>query len=302
MTDDGRATAADSDTGTATDPVGETSTDLAGAPPGDAAIGGRYTTVEGVRTYYDVAGPADGDPLVLVHTAGQDSLEWQYAMPIFARHGYRAYAPDLPGHGKTMPKDDGPIDSMHEFAEFVWSFVEDRGLASPAVSGTSIGGDVVLDLGVHHSDDLAAVVSCEGAVRTPTYPESFLDRMEHEVGVPGFQNFMYHSSRHCHGRDADPERVREHTWTRKRAVCEVMHGDLTAWNGHDLRDDVDALECPTMAVFGADDYYFPDEIVEETRDLLPNGRVEVLDGVGHYPMLETDEFAHLLLEFLDDVR
>ena len=280
-------------------------------------VRGGYATVDGVQTYYEVAGPEDGQPVVLVHTAGQDSMEWHWTIPILVDAEYRVYAPDLPGHGKSMPASDeaaipageaasgrsdrGHVDSMHGFAEFVWSFVEDRGVTAPVVSGTSIGGDIVLDLGVHHADDLAAVVSCEGAVRTPTYPEAFLDRMAHESGMPGFQNFMYHSSRHCHGRDSIPERVALHTWTRKRAVCEVMHGDLSAWNSHDLRDDVDALTCPVMAVFGEDDYYFPDEIIEETRDLLPDGRIEILEGVGHYPMLETNEFAHLLVDYLDDV-
>jgi len=64
---------------------------------------GRYINVAGTRTFYDELGPEDGKPLVCIHTAGASSLEYHYILPLYAAHGFRAYALDLPGHSRSYP-------------------------------------------------------------------------------------------------------------------------------------------------------------------------------------------------------
>lgn len=266
----------------------------------ESPITAGYTNIEGTRTFYETCGPEDGQDVVCVHTAGHDSLEWRHVLPALGDAGYRAHALDLPGHGKSLPKDEGLVDSIHEFAEFVWSFVEERDLSEPVVAGCSIGGDIVLDLAANHADDLTAIVSCEAALQTPTYPEGFLWLMEDESGMPGFSTFLYHASRHVHGSAADPERVEEHAWLHQRAVSDVMQADLAGWNAHDLTDRADDISCPVLYVHGVEDYFVPEEYVEETKDALPDCEYVRMDGIGHYPMLETDAFTDRLLTFLDE--
>jgi pimeloyl-ACP methyl ester carboxylesterase len=264
------------------------------------AIRAGYVRVDGVRTFYEEVGPAEGQDVVLVHTAGHDAMEWRHVLPALGEAGYHALTLDLPGHGKSLPHPDGHIDSMHGLAEFVRSFADARGVEQPVVAGCSIGGDIVLDLAAHHSRDLAGVAACEGALRTPTYPEGFLGLMEHESGLPGWGRFFYNASRHCHGEDADPERVEEHAWLHQRAIPEVAHADLTAWNDHDIRDRADDITCPVLYVYGEDDYFLPEEFVEETRAMLDPEFVR-MENVGHYPMLETDAFTERFLAFLESV-
>lgn len=259
-----------------------------------------YARVDGVRTFYDEAGPADGPDVLLVHTAGHDATEWRHVLPALGEAGYHAQALDLPGHGKSLPHPDGHLDSIHELAEFVWAFADARSVETPVVAGCSIGGDIVLDLAVNHSSKLTGVASCEGALRTPTYPEGFLAMMEHESGLPGWGRFFYNASRHCHGEDADPERVEEHAWLHQRAITDVTRADLKAWNEHDIRDQADDVACPVLYVYGEDDYFLPEEFVEETRETLDPEFLR-LSNVGHYPMLETDDFRERFLEFVDEV-
>lgn len=59
-----------------------------------AEIVGRYVEVDGNRTFYDECG--EGTPVVCVHTAGADSREYQYLLPLLAERGYRGLALDLP--------------------------------------------------------------------------------------------------------------------------------------------------------------------------------------------------------------
>src|SRR3712207_7061137 len=54
----------------------------------------RDVAVDGLPIRYLSAG--EGEPLVLLHGAGDNSLDWRWGLPALARP-HRAYAPDLPG-------------------------------------------------------------------------------------------------------------------------------------------------------------------------------------------------------------
>jgi pimeloyl-ACP methyl ester carboxylesterase len=52
-------------------------------------------------------------------------------------------------------------------------------------------------------------------------------------------------------------------------------------------------------IVGAEDFWVPVEIVRATAEELPDCTVEVLEGVGHYPMFEEPErIAELTVGFL----
>jgi len=58
---------------------------------------------------------------------------------------------------------------------------------------------------------------------------------------------------------------------------------------------------PTLLVWGAADPIIPARHGEVAHELMPGSRLEVLDGVGHFPQLERPyEFAGLLAEFILD--
>jgi len=264
----------------------------------EEGISAGYVTVDGVRTFYEECGSDTGQDIVLIHTAGAESLEWRHVLPTLGEEGYHALTLDLPGHGKSLAHPKGHIDSIHEMAEFVWSFTEEMGIEDPIVAGCSIGGDVVIDLGAHHADQLTSIVCLEGALQTPTYPPGFLAMMESASGMPSFERFYHHASKHCHGEDAVNERVQEHAFLHQHAILEVTHADLTAWNNHDVRDRADDITCPVLYVYGEDDYFLPEEYVEETVQALPDCEFVRMENIGHYPMLESEEFTDTMLSFL----
>lgn len=80
-----------------------------------------------------------------------------------------------------------------------------------------------------------------------------------------------------------------------------MQADLHGWNAHDITDRADEITCPVLYVHGVEDYFLPEEFVEETRKALPNCEYERMEGIGHYPMLETDGFTDRLLTFLEEL-
>src|SRR5580704_2872437 len=83
----------------------------------------RYADVDGLRMAYVEDGPADGEPVLLLHGEPSWSFLYRKVMPVLADAGLRAIAVDLVGFGRS----DKPAEvGDHSFARHVeWI----RGLA-----------------------------------------------------------------------------------------------------------------------------------------------------------------------------
>jgi pimeloyl-ACP methyl ester carboxylesterase len=264
-------------------------------------ISGRYATVQGHRLYMDTGGKPDGPPMLLIHTAGQQSLQWRFVIPYFAEKGFYALAPDLPGHGKSLLDRFTPLTSIHAFAEVLWDLLQLLRLDHPVVVGCSIGGDIALDLAVHHGSEIPAVVACQAAAFTPTFPQKAIEMGLEDSGVPSYSDQGSLSGLSACGSKAEKERVAEIVWTRRFGDPKIYYSDLVGWIHHDLRPHLSKVQCPVLCVWGDEDYFVPRPLVEETVAGIPKARLEILNGIGHYPHLETREFNPLVERFLNSL-
>jgi pimeloyl-ACP methyl ester carboxylesterase len=68
-----------------------------------------------------------------------------------------------------------------------------------------------------------------------------------------------------------------------------------------LRDPLRELNPPTLVVFGVTDPYIPWQQAERQRESFPSARVELLEGLGHWPFLEDPgRVAEAVMPFLRD--
>lgn len=83
-----------------------------------------------------------------------------------------------------------------------------------------------------------------------------------------------------------------------RAVIDIGGQSISA---HDHLEG--ALPVPTMVVWGSKDRMIPASHARSVQEQLPDCRVEMFEGAGHFPHLEDpDRFAHMLREFIDADR
>src|SRR5215210_7271411 len=114
--------------------------------------------VEGLPIRYLVAG--EGPPLVLLHGAGDNSLDWRWVMPTLAAT-HRVYAPDLPG----SPDSARPAAAYSPafFERFVVKFVDSLGIGRATYIGNSLGGLIALHLAISEPARVAALVLLDSA-------------------------------------------------------------------------------------------------------------------------------------------
>ena len=213
---------------------------------------------------------------------------------------FHVVAWDLPGHGRAKPATGG--FTMHELADGVLALIEkvlvERGAPGGtfAYAGVSVGGAVGLQLLLDHPGRIsAATLLCTGA--TIGTPESWAERakrvrssgtpvmvegsaqrwfapgfIEHQPAVAGA---LLDSLQHA---DA-----RSYAW-----VCEAL-------GGFDLRDLLDAITTPVLAIAGAADEATPVQSLREIADGVARGRLAVLDEVAHLAPAEAPaEVARLV--------
>ena len=64
------------------------------------AVEHRFVQARGVRFHVAVAGPPDGEPLLIVHGWPQNWFTWRKVLPQLSER-YRCYVPDLRGMFRT---------------------------------------------------------------------------------------------------------------------------------------------------------------------------------------------------------
>ena len=135
---------------------------------------GRYVHVDldghDHRIYYEEAGSGVG--LLCQHTAGSDSRQWRHLLEderVTSR--FRVVAYDLPHHGKSLPSPSEAwwarkYSLSKERAMAVPRALADvLGLDRPVFMGSSVGGQLALDLARYHPDEFRAVIACEAGLK-----------------------------------------------------------------------------------------------------------------------------------------
>ncbi len=90
---------------------------------------------------YEVSGPPDGSPVVLLHGWPDDIRTWDRVLPTLHAAGYRTYAPYLRGYGPTRFRDKSTFRSgqLAALGQDVIDFIDALGLGRAAVVGHDWG-------------------------------------------------------------------------------------------------------------------------------------------------------------------
>jgi len=273
----------------------------------------RELNIHGNRVTYRTAGA--GPVLLLIHGMAGSATTWKHVMPTLAR-SFTVVAPDLLGHGASE-KGAGDF-SLGALASGLRDLMVALGHERATVVGQSLGGGVAMQLAYQYPErcERLVLVSSGGLGREVNPLLRFLS-------VPGSEAVLSVACsapvlRVIEGVGSlaarvglRPAPVVTELWrsyaslgdedTRRaffrtlRAVIDRSGQAVSAANRLHL-----AAEVPTLIVWGGADPIIPVAHAHEAHAAIAGSRLEIFDGVGHYPHVEAPErFVTLLTEFIE---
>ena len=102
-------------------------------------------------------GPADGEPVVLLHGFPQDSTSWRGVEPVLHGAGLRTLAPDQRGYSPGARPQERRAYVTDQLADDVLALLEAAGLASAHIVGHDWGGAVAWGLAGRHPEQVRSL-------------------------------------------------------------------------------------------------------------------------------------------------
>ena len=266
--------------------------------------------IDGMPIRYLAAG--EGPPVVLLHGAGDNALDWRWIMPHLAAT-HRVYALDLPGSpDSARPAADY---SPAFFKRFVAAFVDALNIGRATFVGNSLGGLIALQLALSEPERAGALVLVDSAGLGRAVNPAFTS-----VNIPGlgeaalpFWRTPVGAYQRAWGRTAllfaRPPRSVPREWLAEQCRLALSPGYLEAHltvlralvdpagQREVLVDQLPHLKIPTLVVWGARDRVFPQSQAKEAVAQLPEGSLTLVPECGHMPHVECPDF---FLAALDD--
>jgi pimeloyl-ACP methyl ester carboxylesterase len=261
---------------------------------------------------------------VLVHGLGGSALNWKLAAPLLSDRG-RVLAPDLAGHGRT--RRETRASSIEANRELLDDFLEATTDGPVVLAGNSMGGVISLLEAAEAPDRVEALVLVDAALpsigeadplvaqtfaayATPGLGEQLVRTFRETVGPEGMVDYVFQMC--CVDATRIPrELVQEHVDQLSEHLdderdagflesARTMVGLLA--DPDRFRASIEAVKAPTLVMSGDSDRLVPLEATRALVSLRPDWTLEVLDGIGHIPMMEDPErFARVTGAWLDTI-
>jgi pimeloyl-ACP methyl ester carboxylesterase len=272
---------------------------------------GRYVHVEvdGVtyRTYFESNG--SGTPLVCLHTAGADSLEYRHML---ADNDYtkdfQVIAFDMPWHGRSLPPSgwwENEYKLTRDFyMDFIIAFCEALELDRPILMGCSMGGYVMLDIAHYHPGKFGGLIALQPRAYEPTWSTMSDWLVTPEVNTASFLRPLIRS---LTSTDAPEDDRREVEWIYSKCGPGVLSGDFYyASDDHDARQflaDIDGEAEGLYFVGGDHDWSCYPEHTAELVNGVKGAKEVRIPHVGHFPPSEhPDAFKAAILPVLAELN
>lgn len=259
--------------------------------PSEVAASSQFATYDGNRVRYENVG-SGREALVLVHGWSGDASIWRFQIPELAKHT-RVIAIDLPGHGAS----DKPETryTMDFFAGAVEAVMYDLGVDRAVLVGHSMGTPIIRQFYRHYPDKTLALIAVDGSLQN--LYSGMLDPVIAQLKTPAYKDV---ASKFIASMFTNPgtEALRDATLATTSATPQhVMVGSFEGMRDPAIWKD-DPIAVPLLVVNAKAPFWTP-EYVAYVRKLAPQVDYRVIEGTGHFVMLEKpQEVNAAILDFL----
>lgn len=272
-----------------------------------AAAPGSFVQLSDGCTHYQLNGPSDGQPVVLVHGFSVPYFIWDPTFKFLTESGFHVLRYDLFGRGYTdRPQVRYNIDL---FCKQLRELLDTLGLDRIKLVGLSMGGPISASFTARYTSKVEKLVLVDPAGgRAVT-----LARILKGATAPGFGELAFglvgrrQMTRSVKSDFYDPANIKafveQYMIQMKykgfmRAILSTVRNGMLGEFSSTYRE-VGNQGTPTMLLWGRDDKTVPFSHSEDILAAIPQAEFHAFDHCGHLPHYEKpDEVNPLLLEFL----
>jgi len=261
----------------------------------------QLTRPAGTLAYDDTGG--DGPLVVCVPGMGDLRAEYRFVAPALASQGYRVITTDVRGHGQSSV--GWPDYSPAAVGSDVVAMIRHLNAGPAVVIGESMAAASAVWAAAEAPGDVAGIVLCGPATRDLKV-NAFARLALGAVGRFPLLWTIFYASLYRSRKPADFSGYRRDLRANlgEPGRMAALSGMLTA-SKRECTERLPEVRCPALIVMGTRDPDFPDPAAEAgwLAGQLPDARVLMVDGAGHYPHAERpDEVRPALDEFLGRVH
>jgi 3-oxoadipate enol-lactonase len=185
-----------------------------------------------------------------------------------------AQAPNLPGHLRS-----GAPQTIAEFADAIVAQLARSGSDRVAICGHSMGGAIALELVLRTPEWLAGVVLLGSGARMRVAP-AFLEGLASDFEATARTLAGYFFA------EASPERIEAAVASMQRVGQAQTLRDFRACDAFDIRDRLDEVTVPLLAMTGQADALMPPKHAAALAGRVPGAQSRIVPGAGHFVMIE----------------
>lgn len=261
----------------------------------------KYVDVRGVATYFYYVGKTTlpdvipdfsrGAVVLMLHAAGSNGHSWHYQYDALGT-AHSPIAPDLAGHGRSGGVE--ALGSVREYADFTIALMDALKLERAVIAGRSMGGAIAMDMAIRHPRRVRALALLATAAKF-NLPRERIDQWR--AVTMGRTGQPFTTDGYSPKTIAGHREIIQEGWGEQiRTDPRTRWGDLVACSEIDLRNDLAAIDQPTLVLAGADDQMTTVADAEFLASRIKGARLEVIADAAHNLTTERPDAVNAALE------
>ncbi|HZU69359.1 MAG TPA: alpha/beta hydrolase [Ktedonobacteraceae bacterium] len=227
-------------------------------------------------------------PIVFIHGSGDSARIWRPQIDYFGTE--RAFAIDLPGHGKrpdSLPEEVSVMDYARAAHNTIFDELQ---LDHPVVAGHSLGGAIALAMGLEYGSELGGLILIGTGARLRVHPDLLKGARE----TPQQTNLQM--QRLALATTTDPAILNGPADEQAKTEPNMLYRDLTACNIFDVMARLDEIHLPTLIICGTEDRLTPVKYSDYLHNHIAGSTLITIPQAGHYVFREQPEAVNKAIE------
>lgn len=260
----------------------------------------------GYRTRYLHAGDKSKPTLIMLHGITGHAEAYVRNLRAASEH-FSVWAIDFIGHGYSA-KPEHPLEIKH-YVDHVFKFMNAIGVEKVYMTGESLGGWVAARIAADHPEKLHRILlnTMGGTMANPVVMERLLTLSTEAANDPSWERVKAR----LEWLMADPAMVtddliktrqmifQQPEWKMACAMNMALQDPETRKRNMLTDDDLRRISVPSMVLWTTKDPSGPVDEGRRIAELIPGGKLAVMENCGHWPQYEdTPTFNKLLLDFM----